>query len=358
MKLYINGRFLTQKLTGVQRYAVEVVKAMDRLLEEETYSNLQCIIVTPKEPIYTVALKNISCITVGCHQGYFWEQIELPFFVKKEWLIGLCNCAPLFKRNQYVTIHDTAVYDVPRNYSWVFRIWYKFMYAAISKSAKGVFTVSKFSKEQIIRHLNIDQSKIYVGYNSAEHLLKNTRKNNDTNMIGNTEKYVLAVGSISPSKNFSLVLKTAALMPDVSFIIVGGKNNKVLSECNMDTIPKNVNFIGYVSDEDLIRLYQNAQCFVFPSLYEGFGIPPLEAMACGCPVVVSDIKVLREVCGAAALYCDIYDPNSMCSEIKKLFNDSDFRKQQIQNGFKQVKRYKWENTARMIFDIAITNDRK
>ncbi|HGJ65372.1 TPA: glycosyltransferase family 1 protein, partial [bacterium] len=122
---------------------------------------------------------------------------------------------------------------------------------------------------------------------------------------------------------------------------------------------QNIKYLGRVDDDKLIELYSNAVCFVYPSLYEGFGIPPLEAQACGCPIVISDIPVFKEVYANSALFFNPYDPEDMAKKIENIIDSSNMRKELIQKGFKNVKKYTWENSARQFFNIlnkVIKND--
>ena len=120
----------------------------------------------------------------------------------------------------------------------------------------------------------------------------------------------------------------------------------------LDTRCEHIHFLGRVSDEELVRLYNQAACFVFPSLYEGFGLPPLEAMACGCPVLVSDIPVEREVCGDAALYFNPLDSENILHTITQYLNDADVIKEKMrQKGFENIKRFSWEKSAEVLVNI-------
>lgn len=318
-KIYINGRFLTQNITGVQRYAIEIVKALDKYLSDNNLSNkYKFEIICPKNIKQKLNLKNIEIKKIGSLKGHLWEQIELPLYVKNKFLFNFCNCAPLVKKNQIVTIHDVAVCAVPYAYSKTFRIWYKFMYKILTSRLKKIFTVSEFSKKELNKYFNIPLDRVEVTYNGIDHM-KNIKPNEKIFSKFSIEKnnYVLAVSSLNPSKNFKLILETAKNLPEINFVIAGGANSNIFKEQGLE-ITSNVKFIGYVKDEELVALYKYASCFVYPSIYEGFGIPPLEAMYFNCPVIVSDIVVFQEVIGNHALYCDINDKNVLVEQIKKI----------------------------------------
>lgn len=333
-KIYINGRFLTQNITGVQRYAIEIVKVLDKYLSDNKLKDeYKFEIVCPKNVKQKLILKNIKIKQIGKLKGHLWEQIELPFYVKGKFLFNFCNCAPLIKKNQIVTIHDIAVCDVPDAYSRFFRTWYKFMYRVLTSRLKKIFTVSEFSKKRMHEYFNIPLERIEVTYNGIEHM-KNIKPDEKIFSKFSIEKnnYVLAVSSLNPSKNFKLILETAKILPEINFVIAGGTNSNVFKKQGFE-ITSNVKFIGYVNDEELVALYKYASCFIYPSIYEGFGIPPLEAIYFNCPIILSDIEVFHEIYGNNNIYIrNIFELKSKIENINKL-NNVDLIK----------KKYKWNN---------------
>lgn len=345
-KIYINGRFLTQNITGVQRYAIEIIKALDKYLSDNNLSNkYKFEIICPKNIKQKLNLKNIEIKKIGSLKGHLWEQIELPLYVKNKFLFNFCNCAPLVKKNQMVTIHDTAVCDVPNAYSKSFRIWYKFMYKVLTSRLKKIFTVSEFSKKRLNKYFDIPLELVEVTYNGIDHM-KNIKPDEKIFSKFDIEKnnYVLAVSSLNPSKNFKLILETAKILPEINFVIAGGTNSNVFKEQGFE-ITSNVKFIGYVNDEELVALYKYASCFVYPSIYEGFGIPPLEAMYFNCPVIVSDIVVFHEIIGNHALYCDINDEDILAKQIKKI------NVLETENNKKYVlEKFNWQIAAKKILN--------
>lgn len=348
MKIYINGRFLTQRITGVQRYALEMTKALDHLIsDDKTLQKHEYIVIAPQNVLYDIELQNMSFVQRGVLKGHFWEQLELPVYSRDGFLMNFCNCAPLLKRNQTVTIHDAAVSAVPHAFSLAFRTWYKLMFMWLGKSLKQILTVSEFSKKELHKYYGIPLNKIHVTYNGIDHIKK--LKTDESVIIREglkDKKYILAVSSMNPSKNFSLILDVARLMPDVNFIIAGGSNAKVFKSAGLD-VPNNAKFIGYVSDEELMALYRHASVFVYPSLYEGFGIPPLEAMMCGCPVVVSDIEVFHEVYEDSVEYCDCHNVSHWVEALTKFLN-----KKNVSSDFNNYHccKYIWEEQVQRLLE--------
>ena len=346
-KIYINGRFLTQNITGVQRYAIEIVKALDQYLNNSSLKNeYKFEIICPKNIRQKLILKNIEIKQIGILKGHLWEQIELPLYVKNKFLFNFCNCAPLIKKNQIVTIHDVAVCAVPQAYSKSFRRWYKFMYKILTSRLKKIFTVSEFSKKELNKYFNIPLERIDVTYNGIDHM-KNIKPDERIFSKFTIEKnnYVLAVSSLNPSKNFKLILETAKILPEINFVIAGGTNSNIFKEQGLE-VTSNVKFIGYVNDEELVALYKYASCFVYPSIYEGFGIPPLEAMYFNCPVILSDIEIFKEIYGNNVFYCKLNCKNVFREKILELYNNKN-----LINNKQFLKKYKWNNILDSILKV-------
>ncbi|MFQ3544388.1 glycosyltransferase family 1 protein [Halobacillus rhizosphaerae] len=354
MKIFINGRFLTQKITGVQRYALEVVKALDQHLSiDPDSSSYNIILLVPSHHQRTnLNLKNIKIEKVGILKGHLWEQIELFQKTKNQLLLNLCNSGPLFKKKQVTVIHDMAVFANPKNFSLLFKNWYKILFLAQGYFSKSIVTVSNFSKAELIKYLRIDKFKIKVIYEGKEHFSKLPEGIENLN-LENIKPYILAVSSINPNKNFAAIIEAVKYInKDIRILIAGGTNPKIFKG-EKNEVPENVKYLGYVSDKDLKSLYQNAYCFIYPSLYEGFGLPPLEAMSVGCPVIVSDSSSLPEVGGKAVLYCDPLKPRSISDKIEKLLDDKGLREKLAELGYKQAGKFSWEFTAKELFDHII-----
>jgi len=345
MKIYINSRFLTQNITGVQRFAIEISKELKKLYKDNI------LFVSPKNIIHIDLAKELNVKIVGNHTGHLWEQIDLPRYLKSvgsPLLLNLANTAPLFYKNKIVTIHDIAYEKFPKNFDWKFRYFYKFLVPSIIKTSKHIFTVSQFSKNEIIECYKVDKNKISVVYNAVNKIFKLIKK--DFN-----NEYILAVSSLNYQKNFHSLIKAFNKLKnkDIKLYLVGDINKSFADTQLLKDIEQNKNilFQGRVSDNELINLYSNAICFIYPSLYEGFGIPPLEAQACGCPVIVSNVASLPEVCSNSALYCNPYDTDDIKEKIELLVNDKDLQNELIQKGFENIKRFSWEKSAKKLIGI-------
>lgn len=355
MKIFINARFLSQSLTGVQRVATEFVKALDYLIETKKIDETKYsfVLLAPKNIQIELNLKHIQLKKVGIFTGHLWEQLELPFHARRGLLLCLGNTGPLFKRNQMVVICDARVYALPQSYSFAFRSWYKLLLPILGRIVKKVITISSFSRSELISYCNLSPTQIAVVYLGKEHILSATR---DVAILKKNaiedKPYILAVSTLTRNKNFQAIVQAVEQIKHTEFdvVIVGGKDSRVFTQAQT-LLPDFVKYVGYVSDGELRVLYEQALCFVYPSLYEGFGLPPLEAMACGCPVIVSNTSSLPEVCGDAAIYCDPRDPKDIASKIEQLVKDKTLQQTLRQKGLERAKQFSWVKTVQQTLTI-------
>lgn len=346
-QIVINGRFLQRPVTGVERFATETLTALDQLLSAGALPRLSLVLAVPAGTRPAVSFRNMPVEQVGRHQGHLWEQLDLPMFCGKRRLVNLCNTAPVFKRNQLVVIHDAAVFSVPQAFSASFRVAYKVIHAGLSLMGARILTVSEFSRRDLARHLPLGAERIAVLPESAEHVLRHSP---DQALLERTglgrRPYVLAVSSVAAHKNFRLVLDALTRLdnPPFDMAIAGGGNAKVFGQ-SVELRSDRVKWLGYVSDAELRALYEGAMCFVFPSIYEGFGIPPLEAMQCGCPVLAARAASIPEVCGDAAIYFDPRDPAALAQLLLKVADDASLRNTLKQKGLARAQQFTWKRVA-------------
>jgi glycosyltransferase involved in cell wall biosynthesis len=338
----INGRFLTQAITGVQRCAMELVQALDQQLTSDLAlrSRYRVRLMAPPQHEQPVKLSHIPTVPVGRLRGQAWEQFELPNYSRGNVLVNLCNTAPL-ARPGIVTIYDASVFVVPEAYTPAFRAWYRVLFPLLGRRSLRVVTVSRFSQGELARRVGIPAGKIDVIPLGAEHILRAPADPSILARIGvDPHCFILAVGSRSPHKNFGAVTSAVArLGPDrLPLVVAGGANSRIFAR---SATPDGAIHVGYVSDRELRALYENAACFVFPSLYEGFGLPALEAMACGCPAVVARAGSLPEVCGDAVLYCDPRDPDQIASRIRLLLQEPGRRQELRDRGTARARSFSW-----------------
>jgi len=228
-------------------------------------------------------------------------------------------------------------------------LFYKLVIPNIIKSSKHIFTVSEFSKNEIIDFYKVDKNQISVIYNAVNQIFKPDIENTK-------ERYILAVSSLNYQKNFHSLIKAFNLLDnkDIKLYLVGNMNRNFASLDLLNLIEnnKNIVFKGRVDDDALVKLYSNALCFAYPSLYEGFGIPPLEAQACGCPVVCSNVASLPEVGGEkSVIYCNPYDIVDIKEKIELVLDDDELQSDLRRRGFENIKRFSWEKSANKIIEI-------
>jgi glycosyltransferase involved in cell wall biosynthesis len=305
---------MSQRPSGVQVFAKTLCKEL-----YEAGVNFSFIVPSHlqiKLPDYDVEI-----IRYGKLSGHFWEQLELPKFVKKQnvFLLNLCNSGPIHLRQQSTVIHDLAFFKNPSWFSFSFSAWYRFMIPKMARSCKHLFTVSESVKSEISETLKIEKSCVTVIGNKVDvELLDSTATRPLQNRI-EERSYYLMVGTNDPRKNFKFATDVLTEEFGESVIIVGGDNRNFNSASHIES--DRVVRIGHVAPGELKWLYEHAKALIAPSLYEGFGIPNLEAMAMGCPLICSDIPVYREICGAAAVYFDPNDKVSFSNAIKMAFTD-------------------------------------
>ncbi|KGX71559.1 glycosyl transferase family 1 [Burkholderia pseudomallei] len=350
----INGKFTSQRLTGVQRVAHEFTSALARLLPGERNPTL----VVPRDHASDTLPPTVARRVVPRLRGALWEQLALPFATRGQTLVSLCNIGPLFKRNQVVMIHDVAVLDFPQGYSLKFRLWYRFAFWMLKRRARHILTVSRFSKERIVARLGVAPTDVSTIVSGVDHFGRIEGDPSVLDRLGLAyDGYVLIVGSLAPGKNLARTLEAIArlerMRPELRFVIAGGSNVRIFgaSALGERASAGNVTWAGYVSDGELKALYENAGCFVFPSLYEGFGLPPLEAMYCGCPVIVSREASLPEACGDAALYCDAHDAIDIAATIAQLMGDAELRRELREKGRARASRYRWDAAAKQLIGV-------
>jgi glycosyltransferase involved in cell wall biosynthesis len=305
MKLFVNGRFLTQRISGVQQFAHEICKELMHFSEIT-------ILVPANSPLIDHDFNSVI-LPIGRFKGHIWEQIDLALFMKKNKdaiLLNLCNTAPLALSKQMITLHDLAFAMNPKWFHPVFSLAYNFMVPKLVKKCWHIYTVSETVKLELEQHYAIYPEKICVlGNKVSNDLLLANEKEVVLNGLHNG-RYFLMVGSRNLRKNFAFVEDLFLNhTTDQTLVIVGGAHSSF--ETTTRQKAPNIIYLDYVSLGELKWLYKNAVALINPSLYEGFGIPNIEAMAFGTPVFCSNISVFKEICQEAAFYFALNDLNSL-----------------------------------------------
>lgn len=348
MTLHINGRFLTQRLSGVQRVANTLLTTLAARDDRPDGDILVPRGVDREPPPSTVW----PVVERGPFKGQLWEQTVLPRSAAGAPLLNLCNLAPLLHPANVLMIHDTSVFDRPHGYGWRFRSWYKTVLPILGRRARQVLTISRFSADRLVALGIVHADNVRIVPNGVDHLLRVEPDETVLSRYGlEPSGYALVVGSSNPNKNVPAAIRAVeeAAVPGLKVAVVGttplrpvfgGDSAEPESNAGMP-----VTQVGAVDDGGLRALYQNAACLVFPSLYEGFGLPPLEAMTLGCPVVASDRASLPEVCGDAALLVNPDDHKALADAVRRIVTETTLRDETIAKGHEQARRYSWARAA-------------
>ena len=344
-EVLINGRFLGQRVTGVQRYGRETIHCLDELLAASGGAGARWTVLVPRGTP-APAFRHLAVETVGRLQGHLWEQFELAWRSRSQLLVSFGFTGPMLKRRQIITVHDAAVVRMPQAFTRGFRHWYRWLVSTIAARAPRTMAVSQFSAREAADCFGVPVERLRVTTEGWQHLERSAADESvlDRHALRGA-RFALAVSSPTPAKNFAAIARAIALLgPDAPrCVVVGAADGAVFQaeEGARDALVR----VGYVTDPQLKALYQHATCFVFPSFYEGFGIPPLEAMACGCPVIASTAPAVREVCGDAALYFDPTNPRSLANRLQAMFADPALRADMRSAGLERVSSYSWERAA-------------
>lgn len=335
--IVINARFLTQKMTGVQRYAYEICNRLP-----EQIGGKKVVFVLPKDKVINELTNNkANVISTGCFKGQLWEQFSLPSFLKTQntpLLINFVGIGPVFYKNKIMFLYDLAFKHHPEWFSYKFQKSYNILIPISLRNSIKIVTDSNYVKKDIIATYKIKNEKIDVIY--AAH------SNKFTNKSLKREKFILTVSSIDPRKNLKRVIQAFSMINSDYKLVIVGQKNKTFSCIGLEeeTINDNIIFTGYLTDEELIESYNKATLFIYGSLFEGFGIPPLEAQACGCACLVSNRTSLPEVYGDSVEY---FNPNSIediKDKIEKIINDKSKMMKLQKRGLLNLSRFSWDNS--------------
>ena len=348
MKLIIDARMVTENLHGIGRYTYELICGLNK--KEDVIITLITNNIEESKKIFA-CLDNIKFIQMKSGFLSPMEVIELPLVLNKHkdciFHSTSFSASPFIRIESYITIHDLNHLALPQYYSKIKQYYYKFVVKPFAKKCKKIFTVSEFSKKEIIKWLNCDENKVIVTYNGIDEKFKKT---DDKTILKNIqvkyslpEKFVLYIGNLKEHKNVETLIKSMNKVYGNYKLIINGKANERIDKVIKEYMLKDrVQFIGYVDEDDLPCIYSLASVFVFPSLYEGFGLPPLEAMACGCPTIVANTSSLPEVVGDAAIKVESLDYDNIAYYINKLIEEDGKVNQIINSGDINVKRFRWD----------------
>lgn len=342
---------------GMGNYTINILKELADIDKETQY-----ILYADTDDSDNILPKSKNFIfkRLKANGLFHYEQIILPKQCKQDRidiLLSPANTSPIFldkKIKRILALHDVIFLkkEVPwsKNKRQILgRIYYSIT-SLNAKRASIILTPTEYSRNDIINTLHITPNKIIVDSRGHEHF--NTEKATDLELLKQKykipQKYFFHVGGDAPSKNTDTLLELFSKQEDINIVIAGIKNLDTSHLFNKYKSFANIIFVPYISQEDLVGLYNNAEAFIFPSIYEGFGLPLLEAMKCNCPVISSNATCLPEVAGNAALYFEPKNKNELLEKINLLNTNTQLRDDLISNGIQKLKQYSWQYTAKII----------
>lgn len=364
MKLSWNTMLLNNNLSGIGKYIENVLLNIDD-------DSLSVVLFGHDDYNYNILNKkfivdvNYSSNIIGKNKliRVLWEQFILPFKTKK-YKSDILHCPahviPIFNFTKtIVTVHDLAFKLFPSTYKYLNRVYLNWFVPLSVKKANVIIAVSKNTKNDIIKEYNIKPEKIKVVYNGVDEKFRRVKNDQMLNKIrvkyNLPNKFILYLGTLEPRKNINRLilaykkyLINKANNDAVKLVIAGGKGwlyNSIFALVKEEKLDSHVIFTGYIDDSDIVYLYNLASIFIYPSLYEGFGLPPLEAMACGTPVITSNVSSLPEVVGDAAIKIDPYNIDELTDAITNVLSNSNLQRELIEKGIKRAKQFSWKNTA-------------
>ena len=347
MKYLINGNFFCSKPDGIKRFSYEICKALDKICEKDLIG-----IYVPANAENVLEFTNIKIINSSkkLNSFYKWDLFTFKSACKKHKCIPLnLNCSMHFNnKGGIVFIHDIYEKLYPKDFitfkEKIKKTYMCNMYSRATKKAEKIFTVSEYSKKQIIENYNVKPEKIFLLFNGWEHFksVKPDASIFKSFPLLQKGNFYFALGNLQKRKNLKWIIEYAKKNPEEQFAISykpsAQNDNTELNELN--ELP-NVILLGYVSDDSVKALMQNCKAFVFPSYYEGFGIPPLEALSVGARVIISNAASLPEIYKKSAYYIDPQNPNVSLSKLLL---------KPVEPADKILKEYTYKNAAKLLYE--------
>jgi glycosyltransferase involved in cell wall biosynthesis len=362
-RVVVNGRFFAQPRTGVQRYGVETLLALDRLLgrQPQLLADTAWQLALPRDAVDLPLLEHFEIQVLPLLTGHAWEQVSLAAFARGAYLVNANYSGPLLKRRQLITVHDAGVRAHAQTYTRAYRWFNGAMMALLAPRVDTLMTLSRFSAGELHRHFGLRRDDIVIARSGWEHARRDAADDADDAALlqrhGLTPGgYLFAVGSLKANKNFALIPRALQRLGDrlrLPVAVAGGRDARVFR--GIETPPRDaLRLLGYVSDAELYALYRHAAWFIFPSVYEGFGLPPLEAMANGCPVLAARSASIPEIYGDAVLYFDAHDAASLAACLEAVTAEGDaaqaLRRRCVERAAARLALFTWEANAQILLE--------
>lgn len=359
MRLAINGRFLYNRTTGVERVSLALLRELYALRGQD---EIMVFIPGSDKPLPPEQWTTLQCHRPVCSRlnRHLWEHLTLAKLCRQyeaDLLFCPANTGPYLRRFKMVLmVHCVSYYLFPETYSLSFRIFYNFLIPRLAKAARRVVTVSESSRHDMMRILELPPENIEVLTNGIDDIFFEPRQPEDRASlakIGVPDDYLLTVSALSSRKNlkrilegyFQAVAEAPQLVPPLVLVgaATGGLRRDPALARYVDE--ERLIFLGYRQDDELSRIYRNARLFLYPSLYDSFGLPPLEAMASGVPAVVSNSSCFPEIVGDGAIKVQPLNVTEIAQAILSGLQDSALRESLIKRGPEVARQYRWSTTA-------------
>jgi glycosyltransferase involved in cell wall biosynthesis len=346
----IDARMIDENLHGIARYTYELIK--NSVKTGRVYFSLLVNDIKLAEKMFE-SVTDIDFIVMKSKFLSLTEQLELPKIVNRYCGKAIFHSpsfvsSPFIKNEMIMTIHDLNHVRLPQFYSPFHKYYYKYIVRYSAKKCNIIFTVSEFSKQEILSWIDLKDENVIVTYNGIGDRFKvidDLKQMNKVKIKYNLpEKFLLYVGNLKPHKNVETLIKSmrhVKLDDEIKLVVGGNANDSLMSIIKEYNLENRVRFIGFIDEEDLVELYNMASLFVFPSLYEGFGLPPLEAMSCGCPSIVANTSSLPEVIGDGGIVFEAINDVELAEKIDYLFNDNKKCSEYIDYGINRAKAFTW-----------------
>ena len=362
MRIGIDAHFVGVRYGGNEEYFGNLIRALRQHAEDG-------------QRYYVFSYRGAAAPLVGRagvehvplrRRAVWWQRaVELPWHTRKLALDALhvpFNFLPVSGCRIIVTIHDVGFLHLAQAYAPLERLRMRLLTALAAQRAAHVLTVSEFAKEDIVRHYGVSPDHVTATHGGPDRTvfrpLPVSQVQTVRERLGLVAPYLLFVGMIQERKNLIVLLQALETLrargAEAQLVLVGRpgfRAERVFAHVRERGLDGAVRYLGPVPAGDLAGLYNGALGFVFPSLFEGLGLPVLEAMACGCPVVCSSTTALPEVCGDAALLFDPRDPVTLTAHLERVMQDGELRQNLIDKGFANCERYSWERTAAVVAGV-------
>ncbi len=351
--IFINGKFYAGGMNGVHRVADRLIAELDALLDAIDVSlRPRAVLLVPERRKWEPKLKAIEIQFEKRAHSQLWEQFILPHRAKGGVLVNLCNLAPLMHTRKLLMVHDAQFLFPDSSYPAMQRWGYSLLVPWMCRSSASVVTVSEYSRQMLDLFKVSKRNKTSVVHNGADHILSSAANLPDNLSDLVAGQYVVHFASHKAYKNTGVLIDAFRRpeLRDLTLLCVGPAAAELGALAH--ALPSNIRFAGRVDDNVLRALYERALCVAMPSRTEGFGLPPVEAMACGCPAVVSPCGAMPEVCRDAVLYADVDNPSSWAAAFVAL-RGQQLRNEKIATGRERAASLTWRAAGRRLFD-AIT----